>query len=226
MDFLVVDCPLAYNIIIERPTLNRLRAVTYTHHLLLKFPTEHRIGEVRGDQIAARECYLASLGTKGENQMMTIKERKTLVEPLEELSTIILDNEHPEKSTKVRANLSPHTRDSIIHFLKDNKDVFAWSHVDMPGIDPSIISHKLNVNPCLRPIKQKRRVFALERNNAIMEEVDKLHTVNFIREVFYLDWLANVVMVKKANRKWRMCVDFTNLNKACPKDSFPLPRID
>jgi hypothetical protein len=96
----------------------------------------------------------------------------------------------------------------------------------MPGIDPSIISHKLNVNPCLRPIKQKRRIFAPERNNAIMEEVDKLLTANFIREVFYPNWLANVVMVKKANGKWRMCVDFTDLNKACPKDSFPLPRID
>ena len=96
----------------------------------------------------------------------------------------------------------------------------------MPGIDPSIISHKLNVNPSLRPIKQKRRVFAPEWNNAIMEEVDKLLAADFIREVFYLDWLANVVMVKKSTGKWRMCVDFTDLNKACPKDSFPLPRID
>ena len=95
----------------------------------------------------------------------------------------------------------------------------------MPGIDPLIISHKLNVDPSLRPIKQKRRIFALERNNAIMEEVDKLLTANFIRKVFYPDWLANVVMVKKANGKWWMCIDFTDLNKACPKDSFPLPRI-
>ena len=130
---------------------------------------------------------------------MTIEERKTLVEPSEELSTIILEDERPEKSTRIGANLTPKTRELIIHFLKNNKDVFAWSHEDMPGIDPSIISHKLNVNPCLRLIKQKRRVFAPERNNTIMKEVDKLLTVNFIREVFYPDWLANVVMVKKAN---------------------------
>ena len=69
-------------------------------------------------------------------------------------------------------------------------------------------------------------MFAPERDNAIKEEVQKLITVQFIREVYYLDWLANVVMVKKANGKWRMCVDFTDLNKACPKDSYPLPRID
>ena len=226
VDFLIVDCPSAYNAIIGRPTLNRLRAVTSTYHLLVKFPTEHGVGEVRGDQIVARECYLASLGTEGENQTMTMEERKTLVEPSEELNAIVLDDEHPEKTTRIRVNLSTQTRKSIVHFLKNNKDVFAWSHEDMPDIDPSVISHKLNVNPCLRPIKQKRRVFAPGRNNAIMEEVDKLLTANFIRKVFYPNWLANVIMVKKANGKWRMCVDFIDLNKAYPKDSFPLLRID
>ena len=59
-----------------------------------------------------------------------------------------------------------------------------------------------------------------------MDEVNKLLTANFIREVYYPEWLANVIMVKKANRKWRMCIDFTNLNSAYPKDSFPLPKID
>ena len=69
-------------------------------------------------------------------------------------------------------------------------------------------------------------MFALERDNVIKEKVHKLVTVEFIHEVYYLDWLANVVIIKKANGKWRMCMDFTNLNKACPKDSYPLPRID
>ena len=59
-----------------------------------------------------------------------------------------------------------------------------------------------------------------------MEEVDKLLTAGFIKEVYYPEWLANIVMVKKSNGKWRMCVDFTDLNKACPRDSYPLPRID
>ena len=64
------------------------------------------------------------------------------------------------------------------------------------------------------------------RDKAIAEEVRKLLEADFIQEVYYPDWLANVVMVKKANGKWRMCVDFTNLNKACLKDSYPLPRIN
>ena len=59
-----------------------------------------------------------------------------------------------------------------------------------------------------------------------MEEVEKLLTTVFIREVYYPEWLTNIIMVKKSNRKWCMCVDFTNLNRACPKDSFPLPTID
>ena len=96
----------------------------------------------------------------------------------------------------------------------------------MPGIDPSVITHCLNVSPSYKPVRQKKRVFAPERDNAIKDEVQKLMAAKFIREVYYLDWLTNVVMVKKANGKWRMCVDFTDLNKACPKDSYPLPRID
>ena len=176
--------------------------MTSTYHLLLKFPTDHGIGEVRGDQVAAKECYLTSLGSEGQNQTMTIEERKILVKSSEELDTIELEDGHPEKTTKIGANLPPKMKESLIQFLKSNKDVFAWSHEDMPSINSSIISHKLNVNPSLRPVKQKMRVFAPKRNNTIMEEVDKLLTANFIREVFYPDWLANVVMVKKSTGKW------------------------
>ena len=96
----------------------------------------------------------------------------------------------------------------------------------MPGIPTKVIQHKLNVNPEKKPMQQRRIAFALERDQAVREEVARLLTVGFIREVYYPDWLVNVVLVKKANEKWRMCVDFTNLNKACPKESFHLQRID
>ena len=78
----------------------------------------------------------------------------------------------------------------------------------------------------MQTLQQKWRIFVPERNKAVTEEVEKLLEADFIKKVFYLDWLANVVMVKKSNGKWRMCIDFTNLNKACPNDSFSLPRID
>ena len=118
------------------------------------------------------------------------------------------------------------TKQGLVRFLRENTDVFAWSHEDTPGINPTVITHHLNVYLSSKPVHQKKRVFAPEIDNAIKEEVQKLTTAQFIREVYYPNWLANVVMVKKANGKWRMCVDFTDLNKACPKDSYPLPRID
>ena len=96
----------------------------------------------------------------------------------------------------------------------------------MQGIPAKVIVHRLNVDPECKPIRQKRRNFAPERQQVINGEVKKLLAAKFIREVHYPDWSANVVMVKKASGKWRICIDYTDLNKACPKDSFPLPEID
>ena len=102
----------------------------------------------------------------------------------------------------------------------------AWSHADMPGIDPEIIMHKLQVDPLHQPVRNKRRKFAPERDAIINNEVKSLLGEGFIREVQYPEWLPNVVVVKKKNGKWRDCIDFTDLNKSCPKDPFPLPHID
>nr|ABA93980.1 retrotransposon protein, putative, Ty3-gypsy subclass [Oryza sativa Japonica Group] len=97
---------------------------------------------------------------------------------------------------------------------------------DMPGVPREVIEHKLMVRPDAKLVKQRLRKFAPDRKQAIREELNKLLKAGFIREVLHPEWLANPVMVRKANGKWRMCVDFTDLNKACPKDHFPLPRID
>jgi hypothetical protein len=132
----------------------------------------------------------------------------------------------PERRIKIGSLLPEALKEELVTFLRGNSDVFAWNHEDMPGIDPSVIVHRLNVDPGARPVKQRRRVFAPESNRAIAEEVAKLLKAGLVKEVDYPEWLANVVLVKKANNKWRMCVDFTDLNKACPKDSFLLPRID
>ncbi|KAJ0766237.1 putative nucleotidyltransferase, Ribonuclease H [Helianthus annuus] len=96
----------------------------------------------------------------------------------------------------------------------------------MTGISKDIITHKLGIDRSIKPIHQKRRKFAPERNAIIQEEVERLLRAGMIREVKYPKWLANVVVVQKKNGKWRVCVDFTDLNKACPKDPFPLPHID
>ena len=98
-------------------------------------------------------------------------------------------------------SLNPQMKKEIVNFLKDNLDVFAWSHKDMPGIPKNIIQHRLNVDSEKKLVQQRRRVFTPKQNKTVMDEVNKLLATNFIREVYYPEWLANVFMVKKANRK-------------------------
>ncbi|MCI35412.1 hypothetical protein A2U01_0056633, partial [Trifolium medium] len=96
----------------------------------------------------------------------------------------------------------------------------------MPGIDPVIACHYLNVNPDAKYVAQRRRRQSTEKTEAAKTIVDGLVQAKFISEIRYTEWLSNAVLVKKDSGKWRMCVDYTDLNKACPKDSYPIPNID
>ena len=185
---------------------------------------------VRGDQRVARECYSASMKQKRVDNIyldeLNMRDKvNTRPEPSEELEPVLLDD-NPEHLAYIGSKLAEDLRSLLTHFLRQNKDVFALKQADMGGIDPAIITHRLNVSPSFKPVKQKIRSFAPERKKAINEKVVKLLQAGAIREVEYPKWLANVVLVKKANGKWRLCIDFTDVNRACPKDSFPLPRID
>ena len=93
-------------------------------------------------------------------------------------------------------------------------------------MDLDFICHHLNVNPTVLPRKQPPRRLSKEHSGAVKEEVNKFKQARAIKEVFYPEWLANTVVVKKKSGKCQVCVDFTNLNKACPKDPFPMPQID
>ena len=104
--------------------------------------------------------------------------------------------------------------------------MFAWSAHEAPGVDPNFIYHHLNVNPSIIRKKQPHRRSSKDQFDAAKDEMIKLKQSGTIKEVFYLEWLANTVVVKKKNGKWRVCVEFTDLNKVCPKDPFPLPWID
>ena len=93
-------------------------------------------------------------------------------------------------------------------------------------MDPHFICHHLNVNPSVTPQKQPPRRSSREHSDAVKDKVTKFKQAGAIEKVFYPKWLANTVVVRKKNEKWRVCVDFTDLNKTCPKDPFPMPRID
>ena len=178
----------------------------------------------------ARECYTASMKQQAVDnvnvgELDMCDEVLTRPKPSEELEPVTLDDDL-EHLTYIGSKLAKDLKGLLTRFLRQNRDIFAWKQVDMGGIDPTVITHRLNTNPSFKPVKQKRRSFASERQKAINEEVGKLFQARAIREVEYPEWLANVVLVKKANGKWRLCIDFTDINKACPKDSFPLPKID
>ena len=121
-----------------------------------------------------------------------------------------------ERFFQVGARLPHLEKEELVEFLKGNIDVFAWDACDAPRIDPDFICHHLNVNPSVTPKKQSPRRPSREHAEAIREEVTKLKRASAIKEVFYPEWLANTVVVKKKSGKWRVCVDFMDLNKACP----------
>ncbi|KAL0374129.1 UNVERIFIED_CONTAM: Retrovirus-related Pol polyprotein from transposon gypsy [Sesamum radiatum] len=236
--FLVVDTPFVYNVILGRPGLNLFRAIVSTYHQKIKFPTSNGVGEVSCDQKEARKCYNLSLKKGETGERLKRKEgeiegdaepkkfKSERMEPAEEYKSVELIEGKSDKTTRIGSSMNGSVETLMIELLKNHADIFAWSPSDFKGIDPEVIVHRLNVDPMMRPIKQKKRSFGAERNRIIEEEVNKLREAGYVSEVQYTDWLANVVVVPKASGKWRMCTDFTDLNKACPKDPYPLPRID
>ncbi|XP_072086705.1 uncharacterized protein [Arachis hypogaea] len=245
IQYLIVDCISPYNIILGRPALNMFRVVISTFHLCAKFQAQDgRVATIHSDRQQARQCYNSSLkrsDTKKKQHevkaVQTMEEVLSLAEldprgnaqerpqPTDELQEIRLTSK-PKQVTYIGQALQDQERSDLIKLLQANSDLFAWTPADMPGISPDVIYHKLATNSASRPIAQKKRNIGAEKSKAALEETSKLLQANFIREIRFTTWLSNVVMVRKNSGKWRMCIDFTDLNKACPKDAYPLPCID
>jgi hypothetical protein len=137
-----------------------------------------------------------------------------------------IDDSDPTKVISLGGDQSEQEVNSILVALKKNMDIFAWGPNEVGGISPDLIMHHIAVKPDGKPKKQKLRKISADRQEATKAKVNKLRKAGVIQEIDHPEWLANPVLVKKSNDKWRMCVDFTDLNKMCPKDDFPLRRID
>ncbi|XP_019195711.1 PREDICTED: uncharacterized protein LOC109189555 [Ipomoea nil] len=233
MKFIVINLVCSHNAILGRPGLEDLGALISIEQFCLKFRTPNGIGTVRCDRRVARDCYLQACRWMGKRGMkvheITEKPPKKAMiprpEPAVELEEIEIDPEWPDRRVRIGVGLPKDTREEIIQVLRKHRLVFAWGPEDMPGVDRSIIPHRLAVDPDHRPVVQKKRYLANDRREFVKKEVGTLLAAGHIREVKYPEWLANVVLVPKPPA-WRMCVDYTDLNKACPKDPFTLPRID
>ncbi|CAL8999812.1 unnamed protein product [Prunus brigantina] len=214
--FLIVDCPTAYNVIAGRMTLTEIKAHLSPHMLLMKFPTWNGTGIIRGNQLSARTCYsttLKSVACKPPMEAMSVQGLPNGSGPIDnpreetpmlnkEMETVMRNEEHPDRCVKIGTTLNPHLRTQFIDFLWHHAEVFTWSYDDMPGISLEVISHKLSISLAYKPVRQKRRSYDAERYEAMHTEVDKLKAIGFIREATYPVWLANSVMVRKAKGGW------------------------
>ncbi|KAJ4800173.1 Pol-polyprotein [Rhynchospora pubera] len=225
--FIVVNAPSAYNVILGRKSLNDVGAIASTKHLMIKFPTRLGVGVVKGDQQKARECYQAAVIDQVTQIEKGNVEKKVRVPcsgaPGEDVEEVELSE---GIITKLGTALGAKDRELVKDCLKRNQEIFVAEGGQMPGIKREIAEHKIKLFPHAKPVHQKKRKFGPERRTIIEEEVQRLLAAGFIREVKCPAWLANPVVVPKPNNKWRVCIDFTDLNKACPKDPFPLPNID
>ncbi|XP_059635621.1 uncharacterized protein LOC132277792 [Cornus florida] len=211
--FVVMEIYPSYNLPMGKGWIHRVQGVPSTLHQVMRClsPDRNKVIDIYGDQKPPPS-------TNGEEEPPVLTE--------EPLADVQINHLRPDRTTKIGSGLGKEEKRQLIDFFSQNVDVFASSHSDMPGIDLSVSCHSLHVYPNVKPVRQKQRRFAPERNQIIADEVDRFLEAGFIREVQYPIWLSNVVVVQKMNRKWKVCIDFTNLNKVCPKDSFPLPKID
>ncbi|CAL8148956.1 unnamed protein product [Prunus armeniaca] len=247
--FMVINEVSPYNGILGRPWIGMINTITSATHQKIRYPIPGGgVGQINSDQAMARKCSAQGLKKSKQAQFLPVSQadlkeqskRQDQAEevypefsleegwkPEEDVELIPLDTNHPNKKAWIGSRLSPYEKVELTTFLQNNKDMVTWSPSDIPGIDPNIICYRLHVNHACKPVAQKRRNFAPERVAIIEAEIDKLLAAGFIEEVSYSEWLANVVLVAKQEKgKWRVCIDYTDLNKVCPKDNFSLPRID
>jgi hypothetical protein len=221
-----------YNAIIGQGTLNAFEAILHPTYLCMEIPSEQGSIAVHGSQEAARRAEGSWTDSKAIHNIDEVeahqqyKHKREKAASADQPKPMLLCEDIGEQKVLLGSQLSNEQEKTLLRFLFNNKDVFAWSANDLCGVNRDIIEHSLNVDPAFRPRKQRLRKMSDDKAKGARNEVKRLLSAGVIREVTYPEWLANTVMVNKANGKWRMCIDFTDLNKACPKDAFPLPRID
>ena len=186
-------------------------------------------GPTQGWQHESLACYAAqvSLEKEKEKDKEVVAEKEAQVVAEEELEEVDLGSNSLEpRPISITVSLTEEEKSKLILLLKEFKDVSVWDYNEMPGLDPRLVAHMLNVNLEAKPVAQPARIFHTEIEGQIVREVQKLLAAGFIKPIQHPLWLSNIVPVKKKNGQIRCYADFRNLNKACPKDEFPLPNMD
>ena len=162
-----------------------------------------------------------------EKDEKIVVEKEVQVVAEEELEEVDLGSgSQGPRPISISANLTEKEKSELILLLKEFKDVFEWDYNEMPGLDPGLVLHTLNVDLEAKPVAQPARIFHTEIEGQIVKEVQKLLAAGLIKPIQHPRWLSNIVPIKKKNRHIRCCVDFRNFNRAYPKDEFPLSNMD
>lgn len=201
VDFLVVDVPSPYNVIMGRTWLHGMEVVPSTHHQKLKFPLENSSGRtdvitIRGDQHMARQCLMAVLPGEAESSQVHMAEldregelgdvgRALAQKSIEDLTEVRIDPADPNRFFLVGSQLPEDEKTQLLDLLLESKEIFAWTPYEMPGIDPVVMCHKLNVDPNHKHVIQNARLTEVPQIEAVEEEVEKLLEAQAIKEVHY-----------------------------------------
>ncbi|XP_071689102.1 uncharacterized protein [Rutidosis leptorrhynchoides] len=190
IEFSIVKTDSRYNVILGRNALQKFGAITSTVHGMLKFPTPAGIATIRTQEMEPIECMQIFNGASD-----IVVHDDGYVSP---------NPKHPDQRIQIGTTLSTNARDTLCKLLAASIDVFAWVPSDMTGVPRDIAQHRLNVNPNITPVVQKKRAMALERSEFLDNEVQRLVDAGIMKKVKYQTWVANPVMVKKADGSWRM----------------------
>jgi hypothetical protein len=228
-----------YNAIMSRSSINKFEASIHGLYLCMKIPGPQGVIIVYGNQQTA--CNIERDFIQGQRNVHCLTAQREVFEGTHPVAdekvkaqlqsndgtkAVPLNPATPNQTVVISEDLTSRDEEKLISCLSQNKDVFSWSALDLVGVSRTIIEHGLGIDPSVRPRKQRLHKMSNVKTEDAKAEVHRLLEAKFIEPIAYPTWLANVVMVQKKSSKWRMCIDFTSHNKACPKDNFLLPRID
>ncbi|GKB39290.1 hypothetical protein Tco_0884232 [Tanacetum coccineum] len=226
LNFIIVRFDSSHNMLLGRTAMQRIGIVVLMIYEAIKFHTKKGTRTI----LSADKT---DEGTKRARKILSTNEERIL-SCVNAEENIIVNDKYPDQTVTIEKQLPEHFEKELQNILKSNADVFAWTHVDMTEIPRTIMvegkpfntEHKLNEYSHVKPIKQNKRGLGPDRNMAACKETKELTKAGILQKVKHQTWVANPVMVKKSDGGWRMCVDFTDINKAYPKDCYPLPEID
>ncbi|XP_035830036.1 uncharacterized protein LOC110906998 [Helianthus annuus] len=211
--FMVLPAHSRHDILLGRESQGDFSMICSAPHSAIGFPTETGVALI-----------YASKEVLATDEIRPAKASKPA--PRREAEKWVLNSAYPEQTVTLGPAMSDLTRAALKKLLHDNMDVFAWTPADMVGVPRHIAEHRLNVSEDAKPVVHAKRHLGDIKHDAMKEQVLELLNAGIIREVRYQTWVASPVMVKKPNGSWRMCVDYKDLNKACPRDCYALPDID